>query len=245
MTGNLPVISSREMALVHQSLSEGKISEAMNHFRRISISAPLPLLYNVYTELKHEMTSADDDSRKKFGVFNDLFLRMLEERGETGNGIYRSLLRDSHEFTYLNSLFSGKRPAIEIEAPGETIEPPVIEKKPPRITLKKIISSKTGSLLLFDISTWYDLVHEFLEPAGDEESFVKKCRQVLNFTAPHRERELYHLELVIAYAFEKLGSYKVLSVRSKDFAMEALNLLTDREPLWSKLHGEFLEIIKK
>ena len=245
MNENLPVISSREIALVRESLSEGKVSAAMNHFRHVSLTAPLPVLFGVYTELKHEMTAADDDTRKNFSVFNDLFLRMLEERGETGTDIYRSLLRDSSEFKYLNSLFSGKLPRERLEKPKKIKEAVIIKEKPVIITLKKLMSSKAESLLMFDISRWYDLVHEHLNAHEAETEFVKKCTQVINFIISVESRELFHIELPVVYIFERLLEYKTLSVKSKDFAMRAMNLMTDREPLWSKLHKQYLEIIRK
>lgn len=245
MTQNLPAISSAEIALVRQSLSEGRISAAINHFRNISLTAPLPVLFDIYTGIKHEMISADEETQKRFSAFNDLFLRMLEESGETDNGIYRSLLRDSSEFTYLNSLFSGKIPVSRPEKPQKIKQPATVTPKPEIITLKKIMTAKAESLLLFDISRWYDLVHEHLASTETETLFIKKSAQLINFIVSVESRELFHLELVIVYVFEKLGDYRELTVKSKDFARQAMDLMTDREPLWSKLHKQYLEIIRK
>lgn len=247
MTENLPAITTQEIALVHQSLTEGKVSDAMNHFRKVALSAPLPALYSVYCNVKHEMTNLDEDTRKKFNVFNDLFLRMLEERGETDHDIYMMLLRDSSEYRYLNTLFGDKQAKVKKEKPEvvAALIPEVKEDPPVLPALKKIISAKYISLIEFDIDTWYDLVHDHLADIKDETMFVKKCAQVINYVEPVPEREVFHLELVIVYAFERLAGYRTLTTKTKDFAMQAMNLMTEREPLWSKLHKQFLVLIKK
>ena len=245
MSENLPVISSGELAIIRDSLDQGKISNAMNHFRMVTLNAPLPVLFHVYTELKNEMTMSDENSRKNFNVFNDLFLRMLEERGETTTETYKTLLRDSTEYTYLNGLFSSKIPRDRLEKPKRIKEAVIIESKPEIVTLKKILARKEQSLLEISIDRWYDLVNGHLDEVADEALFVKKSLQIVNYVYRNPKKESRHLELVIVYTFERLLEYKELSTRSKDFAMHAMNLMTAREPLWTKLHKQYLEIIRK
>lgn len=245
MDDNLPVISSGELALVRESLNRGRISNAMNHFRRISLSAPLPLLFGVYCELKNEMTSVDEESRKNFGVFNDLFLRMLEERGETATDIYRSLLRDSSEFTYLQSLFGSKVPHAGPRKPKKIKEAVIIEPAPVAVTLKKVLAAKDASLIGFDMNAWRDLVKDHLDAVRDESAFIRVCTRVIKQVSAAAEREDFHLELVIVYIFERLMGFSELSGRSKDFAMNTLNLVSGREQLWKVLHGQFREIIRR
>lgn len=245
MIENTPIKYSGEFALVRESLNDGKISTAINHFRNISLSVPLPELYTFYCYLKNEIILSDTEEKKKLGIINDLFLRILEEKGETEDGIYRSLLRDSSEYMYLNTLFSGK---IQTEFPDEpvTVEKPVeVEEKPEIITMKKILSSKCKDLLEYDIQTWYDIVHEYFYNTSDETAFVKKSARVINYVTTLENRELFHLELIIVYTIDRLLEYKALTTKSKDFAMQAMNLMTETEPLWSRLHNKFLEIIKK
>lgn len=245
MNDKLPVISSRELDPVRESLTRGKISTAMNQFRAVTADAPLPVIFAVYSELKNEMTAAGDDSRKKFGVFNDLFLRMLEERGETSSDIYRSLLRDSAEFTYLNRLFSSKIPQERLEKPKKIKDAVIIEPKPEVLTLKKIMDRVDRPLKEIGIDQWYDLVDEHLNVTNDETLFVKKCSRLVRYVDSNPQKEPFHIELLIAYIFEKLLEYGELSTRSKEFSMQAMNLMADNGALWSKLHKQYLEIIRK
>ncbi|HPS59344.1 MAG TPA: hypothetical protein PK514_14670 [Spirochaetota bacterium] len=245
MNDSLHVISSRALDPVRESLNKGKISIAMDHFRAVTLNAPLPVIFTVYSELKSEMTAAGDDSRKKFNVFNDLFLRMLEERGETSTDIYRSVLRDSAEYTYLNRLFSSKIPQDRLEKPKKIKDAVILKPKPEVITLKKILSRREQSLLDFSVGTWYDLVELHLAGITEESVFVKKSSRLVRYVDSNPQKETFHLELVIAYIFERLLEYSELSTRSKDFAMQAMNLMTAREKLWSKLHGQYQEIIRK
>lgn len=245
MNDNFPSISSRALDPVRESLAQGKISTAMNHFRTVTVDAPLPVLFSVYSELKNEMTAAGDDSRKKFGVFNDLFLRMLEERGETSTDIYRSLLRDSAEYTYLNRLFRSKIPQERLEKPKKIKDAVIVEPKPEVLTLAKILNSPEQSLTGINMDAWYDLVDVHLNAVTGESQFVKKSLQLVRYVNTNPQKEPFHIELVIAYVFERLLEYSELTTRSKDFAMQAMNLMTAREPLWSRLHKQYLEIIRK
>lgn len=245
MNDKLPVISSRELDPVRESLTRGKISTAMNQFRAVTVDAPLPVIFAVYSELKNEMSAAGDDSRKNFGVFNDLFLRMLEERGETSSDIYRSLLRDSAEFTYLNRLFSSKIPQERLEKPKKIKDAVIIEQKPGVLTLKKIMGCEDRSLMEIGIDEWYDLVDEHLKVMSDETLFVKKSSQLVRYIDSNPQKEPFHMELLVAYIFERLLEFGELSVRSKDFSMQAINLVTASGPLWNKLHKQYLEIIRK
>ena len=245
MNDKFPAISSRALDPVRESLNRGKISAAMNHFREVTRDAPLPVIFTVYSELKNEMAAAGDDSRKKFSVFNDLFLRMLEERGETSSDIYRLLLRDSAEFTYLNRLFSSKIPQERLEKPKKIKDAVIVEPETERINLKKIMNCGDKSLRDFSIDAWYDLVDAHLNSAGSEAALLKKSSQMLSYVCSNPQKEPYHTELIIAFIYEKFLEYGELSTRSKEFALQSMNLITANNPLWSRLHKQYLEIIRK
>jgi len=114
-----------------------------------------------------------------------------------------------------------------------------------RISLKDILSKKNIPILDIDINEWHKLVKEYFQPFHSEELFVKNCLSAINNINKRTEKDPYHIEIMVVYAFDKLLSYKTLSLKTKDFAMQVLNMMIGRGEIWSALHREYLEIIRR
>ncbi|HNX22790.1 MAG TPA: hypothetical protein PKG60_02000 [Spirochaetota bacterium] len=227
------------------SWTEQDFNLAIKKFRQNSPSAPIPRLYDAYKWLKAQLDKSEETSDKQFTYFVELFLGILEERGARESEVYSEVLRDSAEYKYLKGLFHNNEEedkTLQIHTPQiQSTTASVIKK----ITLKDILTKKNIPLLDIDINEWHKLIDEHLKDFKTEESFVKNCTLVINNIKKRTNKEAYHTEIIIVYAFDKLLWYKTISLKTKDFAMQLLNLMTDRGEIWNRLHKEYLEIIKK
>ncbi len=230
---------------VKDSWTEKDFQVAITKFRQNAPAATTPRLYDAYRWLKEKLDTEDEDSSKQFTYFIEHFLRILEERGAVNSETYSEVLRDSAEYKYLRGLFHNDESAPDpemIEIPDHKLTaPPEIEK----ISLKDILHRKNISLLDFDINSWYKLIEEYLKEFKAEDLFVKNSLHLVNNIKKRTEKESYHIEMIVVYSFETLLKYKKLSLKSKDFAMYLLNLMINKGETWSRLHREYLEIIKK
>jgi len=243
---NFNLIAAPEiLGKVKGSLSERELKHAIKKFRQNAPSAPIPRLYDAYRWLKVQLDNDETESEKQFTYFVEIFLRVLEERGAAESEVYSEVLRDSAEYKYLKGLFhteAAEPEVLQIEISEKQVQTaPVIKK----ITLKDILSRKNISLNSIDINEWHKLIDEHLRDFRTEDLFVKNCILVVNNIKKRTEKDTYHTEIIIVYAFDKLLRFKKLSLRTKDFAMQLLNLMTDRGEMWGRLHKEYLEIIKK
>lgn len=230
---------------VKASWTERDFKIAINKFKQNAPSAPTPRLYDAYKWLKEQLDTEDEESNKQFTYFIEHFLRILEDRGAVNSETYSEVLRDSAEYKYLRGLFhsdESEQEPLMIEIPEDTVSTPAEIKK---IHLKDILNKKNISLLDIDINTWHKLIEEYLHVFKTEDLFVKNCLHVVNNIKKRTEKESYHLEIIVVYAFENLLRYKKLSLQTKDFAMQLLNLMISKGEMWSTLHKEYLEIIKK
>lgn len=220
------------------------IKKAIERFRDSADLVPLERLYTAYRSLKELIDSFGPDFSSQSAHFNDLFLRILEERGESGGGIYRSVLRDSLEFSLLNGILMRE----ESEAPDHetsAAEPEIKETPPEKPALRQILSSKKYPLGDYGVDEWSLLVEEHLISIKDEKVFVKECSSLVARIAKRDEHSEYHVVAVIEYLFIRLSSYNKIAIESKDYAMKLLNLLSGNNAVWKRLHGEYLEIIRK
>jgi len=227
------------------SWTDRDFKSAIKKFSQNAPAIPVPRLYDAYKWLKEQINKDDEEADKHFTHFIELFLRILEERGAVESEVYSEVLRDSAEYKYLEGLFHNDEPDREIKM----IEAPVVripdEPEAKKITLKTILLKKNGPLIDIDIKEWHRLVDEHLGEFKTEESLIKNCSLVVNSIKKRSEKEPYHIEIIIVYTFERLIRYKKVSLKTKDFAMQLLNLMTDKSEIWSRLHREYLEIIKK
>ena len=230
---------------VKDSWSERDFKFAIKKFRQNAPAASIPRLYDAYRWLKQQLDTVDEESNKHFTNFIEHFLRILEERGAVESEVYSEVLRDSAEYKYLKNLFhndSEVHETLQIET-AEIRTPPAKVIK--QITLKDILSKKNISLMDFDINSWHRLIDEYLNDFRTEESFVKSCSEVIKNINKRTVKEAYHTEIIAVYAFDRLIKFKNISLKTKDFAMQLLNLMIDSGEIWSRLHREYLEIIKK
>jgi hypothetical protein len=227
--------------------SDGEFKHAVKKFRQNAPSAPIPRLYEAYKWLKEQHNAESAESEKHFTNFIEIFLRILEERNASGTEVYSEVLRDSAEYKYLKGLFHNddNEPAHEsltVKTPEAKPAPiPAIKK----ISLKNILSKKNTLLSDIDINEWHKLVEDHFKSFHTEELFVKNCSSVINNIRKRTEKEPYHIEIIVVYAFDRLLSCKTLSLKSKDFSMQILNMMIDRGEIWTALHKEYLEIIRR
>lgn len=245
MEKNNLIIAPAILGKFHGSWSEQNFKYAVKKFRQNAPSAPIPRLYDAYRWLKIQLDSEEEELNKQFTYFVEIFLRILEERGAGESEVYSEVLRDSAEYKYLKGLFhteASDPEVLQIEMPAEHPETVPPSKK---ITFKDVLSGKNISLTDIDINEWHKLIDEHLRGYKTEELFVKNCLLAVNNIKKRTEKESYHVEIIIVYAFDKLLHYKTLSLKTKDFAMQLLNLMTDHGEMWTRLHKEYLEIIRK
>lgn len=225
--------------------TETEIQSALKNFRQNASSAPTPRLYDAYRWLKQQLNTGDEEKEKHFTHFIEIFLTILEARGASGSEIYSEVLRDSAEYKYLRGLFHTE-PAepslIQIEIQEDEV---IVDKEPERLSLRDILLKKQIPITDIDIKEWHRLVDEYFVPIEQEDLFVKSCSQVINNIYKRPDKEPYHIEVIVVYTFDRLLSYKTLSLKSKDFSMQILNLMTGRGDMWKTLHKEYLEIIRR
>jgi len=224
--------------------SVSDISRAIESFRHNSPAIPVERLYSAYRSLKEMIDSMGPDFASQSVHFNDIFLRILEERGESGSGIYRSVLRDSSEFRFLSGIFikddmpapDGRPEPVEEDA---TAEPPVI------LTLKSILADKKVPLTYYSEDDWDKLVDEHFRDFADQTELVKISGAVLNRIIKRGDCLDYHIVCIVQYIFSRLNKYKKTDISSKEYAMKLMNMVSDKSDTWNRLHREYLEIIKK
>jgi hypothetical protein len=233
---------------IKTSWSEEDFKFAIKKFRNNAPAAPTPRLYEAYRWLKNQIDTGEEEEgviNKQFTYFIELFLRILEERGADNSEIYREVLKDSAEYKYLKGLFhydeSEHEPLLIETSVTQTNTSPEIKK----LSFKNILLKKNISLLDIDIKEWNRLICEHFKEFKTEDSFVKNCSAAVNNINKRTEKETYHVEIIVIYAFDTLLKYKTLSLKTKDFAMQLLNIMIDRGDIWTTLHKEYLEIIKK
>ncbi len=221
------------------------INNAIEKFRTTSPSVSLERLYDAYRSLKSLLDSFGSDFVSQSNHFNDIFLRIIEERGESETGIYRNVLRDSQEFRLLHE-FLGKSPIPDMVSEAiliqvEELDPPVIEKP----SLKKILAIKDNSFSRITRADWEELVSDYFSEVTEEKNFVKNCGLVLAKVMNRGDYQEFHTVCIIEYAFKRLLGYDDLQVTSKAFAMKLLNIVSGNKKIWNELHRSYLEIIKK
>lgn len=240
-----PIYPLEVIGKIKEDWSSREFKHAIKKFRQNAPSAPIPRLYDAYKWLKEKHDTEDLESEKNFTHFIEIFLRILEERGASGTEVYSEVLRDSAEYKYLKGLFhndnheTNHEPAL-IKAP-ETRPSTAVKK----ILLKTVLGGKNIPLTDFNITEWRALIEEHFKSYHTEELFVRNCSTVINNINKRREKEPYHIEIIVVYAFDRLLGCKTLSLKSKDFSMQILNMMTDRGEIWKALHREYLEIIKR
>ncbi len=228
------------------SWNENEFKSAVKRFNHSAPSVPIPRLYDAYKWLKEQIDINDAASEKQFSVFIEHFLRILEDRGAAQSDVYSEVLRDSDEYKYLKGLFHSEEidePPVEKHAKKELPAPPTPKVK--KITLKSILRDRKAALAEIDPESWRRLIDEHLMPFKNEEAFVMNCSRTVNSINSRELKEQYHIEIIAAYAFERLVSYKKLSVKSKNFAMGLLNMMSEKSEFWALLHKDYREIIKK
>lgn len=245
MKKNNLIITPEILKGIKGSWNKKNIQLAITEFRKNAPSVPVPRLYEAYLWLKEKIDIEDAESEKQFTLFIEHFLRILEDRGAENSGIYTEVLRDSAEYQYLESLLKKNKPDQKLLL-IETAENQV-EQKPAvkEITLKEILLNRKSSLTGIDIIIWHKIVDAYFRNIKDEEKFVKKCLQVINNINSRTEKETYHTEILVVYAFDRIQKYNKPSLKTKGSAMQMLNLMTDKGEMWKTLHDEYLEIIKK
>lgn len=228
------------------SWSENDFKSAVKRFNHNAPSVPIPRLYEAYRWLKDQVDFSNTESEKQFSFFIENFLRILETRGASKSEVYSEVLRDSDEYKYLKGLFhSDEIEYHEPEVIQEEEPTPTPQPKVKKITMKNILRDKNIPLSDYDSESWHRLVDEHLMGYNSEESFVNNCSKLATSINGRRSKEQYHIEIIVTYAFERLVSCKKLSLKSKNFAMNMLNMMTDSSEAWGTLHNEYREIIKK
>jgi len=217
----------------------------IDEFKQSSPDVPLESLYTAYRRLKEFIDSCGPEFSSHSNHFNDVFLRILEERGESSNGIYRSALRDSSEFRILNSILGVERSTEPEPVPAEETVPEEAVKEPVKLTLKQILAAENEGLINYPADEWTALVDQHFTGKGDEKPFRRECKKLVSSLLKCKDYEDYHLVIVVDYALKRLNSYKKVETKSKEYAMELLDLLSGRGAEWKRLHCDYMEIIKK
>ncbi|HRX48443.1 MAG TPA: hypothetical protein P5120_13065 [Spirochaetota bacterium] len=239
----IPFLSSRDELSGKSSVSA--INNAIDNFRHNSPAVPVEKLYTAYRSLKEIIDSMGPDFVSLAGHFNDIFLRILEERGESGSGIYRTVLRDSSEFRFLSGMFI-KESVPEPETGSETAaEIPEPDEPPARVTLKGVLADKKISLTYYSEDQWSELVEEHFNDIADEQELVKTSGTVLNRIIRRGDSSDYHILIIVSCIFGKFKGFKKLEISSKEYAMKLVNMVSDKSEAWNRLHVDYLDIIKK
>lgn len=224
--------------------SVSAINNAIEKFRHNSCSVPSERLYTAYRGLKEIIDSLGPDFAALSSHFNDVFLRILEERGEVGNGIYRTVLRDSPEFRFLSNIF------IKDEIPETvTVPEPVPDTEPDtpavKLTLKSILADRKTALENYGADDWKMYVEEHFSDIADEKELVKSGAAVLGRINRRGDFRDFHIVCIVEYLFLRLRSFKQIDLSSKEYAMKLMNMVSSKGETWNRLHSEYLDIIKK
>lgn len=227
----------------------GNIVSAIENFRERGAVADVRKLYAAYLWLKNEIINLGPEYTQQMNLFNTVFLSMIEERGEVDSDIYISVLRDSSEYHFFNSLV-GKSPVAETEkispeSPAGDELSSGNEEVEKSITLHDILYSPGKKPADCSMEIWKDLIRKHFEPIDDEELFINESRKVIKRLKAVKEKELFHLEMAAVFAIEWLSSRRSLSLDSKDYAEKLMELMAGSGALWRKLHEEYIIIIKK
>ncbi len=242
-------VAASVFAEVRNLLVTGNIVSAIENFRERGVNSDLDRLYAAYQWLKDEIIYLGPGYTQQMNLFNTVFLSMIEERGEADSDIYISVLRDSSEYHFFNSLV-GKSPFPEIEnysSESEKKNKNSSEKNKAEkiITLNDILYSSKEKPAHYSIESWKELIHRHFEKISDETLFLNESKKVVKRLTAIKEKEPFHLELAAVYVLEWLSLCRFVSIESKDFAMKLMEILADSGPLWKRLHREYQLIIRK
>lgn len=239
----IPFLASRDELSGKNSVSA--INSAIEKFRHNSPAVPVEKLYTAYRTLKEMIDSMGPDFVSQSSHFNDIFLRILEERGESGSGIYRTVLRDSSEFRFLSGMFIKDRipePEKEPDTSEVNAEPDEI---PVKLTLKGVLADKKISLTNYSEERWNLLVEEHFMVIADEKELVKNSVSVVNRITRRGDSSEYHILIIVQYIFSRFKKLKKIDISSKEYAMKLMNMVSDKSETWNRLHVDYLDIIKK
>jgi hypothetical protein len=241
--------ASSVFAEVKNLLITGNIVSAIENFRERGVNADLGRLYAAYQWLKDEIIDLGPEYTQQMNLFNTVFLSMIEERGEADSDIYVSVLKDSSEYHFFNSLV-GKSPVPEIEnysSESENKNKDSTEKNKAEkiITLNDILYSSKEKPAHYSIESWKELIHRHFEKISDETLFLNESKKVVKRLTAIKEKEPFHLELAAVYVLEWLSVRSSLSLDSKDFAMKLMEIMADSGSLWKRLQHEYQIIIRK
>ena len=223
------------------------LRRVIDEFKESSPDIPIERLYSAYRSLKEIIDSYGPEFSSQSSYFNDVFLRILEERGESSNGIYRSVLRDSPEFRMLNSILGVDRPSRPEPEPSPDEEPQVEDtvEEPVKLTLKQVLAEKDIPLNSYSEEEWITLVDEYFIDMKDEKTFIRNFKKLITALFKRDDYEDYHLIGMAGYAMGRLNSYKKVDTKTKEYAMEILDLVSGRRDVWKRLHEVYTQIIKK
>lgn len=240
-----PVLFNSKSVELSGNGSAADFSRAIEKFRHNSPAVPVDRLYTAYRSLKDMIDSMGPDFASQSSHFNDVFLRILEERGESDNGFYRSVLRDSSEFRFLSDIFikeSLPAPQREKKNIVEEVAPDDI---PEKLSLKSIIAGKKNSLKDYSEDEWSMLVDDHFIDIEDEKLMVKSSAAVIARVIKRGDSLDYHITGIVEYVLIRLKGYRKIDISSKDYAMKLMNMISYKSETWNRLHREYLEIIKK
>jgi len=239
----IPFLFSRNELSVKNSASD--ITRAIEEFSYNAPSVPAERLYTAYRTLKDMIDSMGPDFSSQSSHFNDVFLRILEDRGDSGSGIYRSVLRDSSEFRFLSGIFIKDDLPLEEKSNKRVKTDAVTEAPPAKVTLVGILADRGISILDFSETEWDALIEEHFAGIAEEKALVKNGSAVLGRIAKRNGCLDYHIVSIVEYLFSRLKGYKNIDISSKEYAMKLMNMISSKGETWSRLHREYLEIIKK
>lgn len=225
--------------------STSAINNAIEKFRHNSPAVPVEKLYTAYRSLKEMIDSMGPDFASQSSHFNDTFLRILEERGESESGIYRTVLRDSSEFRFLSGIFikeSIPEPERGAEISAENAEP---DELPVKLTLKGVLADKKISLTYYSEEQWSLLVEEHFFNIADQKELVKNSGSVVIRITRRGDGSDYHGLVIVQYIFSRFKKFKKIDISSKEYAMKLMNMVSDKSEAWNRLHMDYLDIIKK